>query len=547
MIHLKFFRRFSFGLSARSGLALFGGAALALSCNQAGAGIEPPTNQIYFPVALALEPQEGKWLYVVNSNFDLQFNQGTVQSLDVSRLREVARRPCSQDEHCESGQVCDNSPSEENGGEASFFCVDSAGAQAGKPCGPWEEKNPSDRVTTPGRCGAVSLEDPADGGPSLLIDAVSTAAFATDAVLISRPEEEAEGGAPLRLFVPIRGDASLHFIDSDEEGRFQCGQSEFGGSCSEDYQVQEAPTQDPEEPLRVPSEPYGIAASPDGRHVMIAHQTAGRASAYVNDWQSKPRLSYVMEDLPTAPMGATYVPAPQSWASPERASSHFLLSFRNNANLRLLRFFEVDSEEEYGPHGFIYSEGEALISTNVNGLDSRGILLDDSLRREAEEQCGEDEECLKEAARIPVEVYVANRSPNSLIVGQTRQVDADNPMQALPTFHDTIPLTQGPSRVIRGYVVNQEGERVRRIFVLCFDSAVIYVIDPVRRRVESEIFTGRGPHSLVFDPHPNYPLAYVGHFTDSYLGVLHLDQRFPHTFGAMVATIGTPTPPRASK
>jgi hypothetical protein len=40
--------------------------------------------------------------------------------------------------------------------------------------------------------------------------------------------------------------------------------------------------------------------------------------------------------------------------------------------------------------------------------------------------------------------------------------------------------------------------------------------------------------------------AYVAHFTDSYLGVIDLDQR-NSTYGTMLATIGRPSAPRASK
>jgi hypothetical protein len=39
----------------------------------------------------------------------------------------------------------------------------------------------------------------------------------------------------------------------------------------------------------------------------------------------------------------------------------------------------------------------------------------------------------------------------------------------------------------------------------------------------------------------------VAHFTDSYLGVVDLDQRNGNTYGTIIASIGTPRPPRASE
>jgi hypothetical protein len=40
---------------------------------------------------------------------------------------------------------------------------------------------------------------------------------------------------------------------------------------------------------------------------------------------------------------------------------------------------------------------------------------------------------------------------------------------------------------------------------------------------------------------------YVGHFTDSYIGVFSLDLQHPETYGTSLGTLGVPKPPRASK
>jgi len=84
-----------------------------------------------------------------------------------------------------------------------------------------------------------------------------------------------------------------------------------------------------------------------------------------------------------------------------------------------------------------------------------------------------------------------------------------------------------------------------RLFIVCFDSARIFIYDPKRHVMESIVDTGRGPYSLAVDSLRG--LAYVGYFTDSYLGVVSLDQRYPQNYAALVASIGTPTPPRSSK
>jgi hypothetical protein len=45
---------------------------------------------------------------------------------------------------------------------------------------------------------------------------------------------------------------------------------------------------------------------------------------------------------------------------------------------------------------------------------------------------------------------------------------------------------------------------------------------------------------------PQHALGYIGHFTDSYIGVIDLDQR-NSTYGTIVVTLGRPTQPRAQK
>jgi len=46
---------------------------------------------------------------------------------------------------------------------------------------------------------------------------------------------------------------------------------------------------------------------------------------------------------------------------------------------------------------------------------------------------------------------------------------------------------------------------------------------------------------------PVEPIAYVGHFTDSYIGLIDLDQMHLDTFETIVATIGVPRSPQDNK
>src|SRR5687767_15552893 len=80
-------------------LALAITALGAGGCFAPGEGVEPPLDRLYFPVNLTTD-QSGQHLFIANSNFDLQFNGGTVQSFDLVRLRELVPLACASDSDC---------------------------------------------------------------------------------------------------------------------------------------------------------------------------------------------------------------------------------------------------------------------------------------------------------------------------------------------------------------------------------------------------------------------------------------------------------------
>src|SRR5580693_228500 len=75
----------------RSVAPLLGLAAAALTqagCFFTDEGLAPPTGQFYYPTGLAISPGRNV-LYVANSDFDLQFNAGTVQVVDLPMVRGI--------------------------------------------------------------------------------------------------------------------------------------------------------------------------------------------------------------------------------------------------------------------------------------------------------------------------------------------------------------------------------------------------------------------------------------------------------------------------
>lgn len=597
---------------------------LSSGCVPPGDGVPPLEDGVrfYFPVGLRTS-QSGS-LLVINSDFDLQFSQGTVLSLHMGRLREVAQRPCNQDSDCEQGRICDNAPTEENSSQPSYVCVPSSDP---RPCGEFGEKSMAERALAPGRCSPVDLENPQDGGERLIVDVAETSAFATEGLLLSRPctdgndqlrpcspaDDEGQriqprsGPAyPERLFIPVRGDTTIHYLDVDDDGYFSCGRPvekqasidyvdasdhELRCNVERSYKIQKGVTfgldgsgnlvtteepplpgdldkdelddinDDPLTEFRLHPEPIDLAASGFGRFIVVSHQVGGVVSTLFNSWIDRPALVHVLRDLSSNPLGVTGIPRTTDPTMPNyesESSWDFLLSYRTDARIDLLHLRDDgllkgavlaganqggEAVQVFRPQ--LERVDSTVIATNSPGTHSRGLVVDDRSRTLRWEACEGDVTCQAEAAQAALLVYVTNRTPSSLLLGVTGGESRLAEASLLPRIFDTVPLAAGPSRVILGDVIGPSGEREPRVFVICFDAAVIFVFDPRRGMIESEISTGRGPYSLAFDYEAG--LMYVGHFTDSYVGVISIDQRYAFTYGATLATLGTPEPPRAQQ
>lgn len=77
--------------------------ALTLAGCNFGDGIAPPAATLNFPIAVALSPaaedSAPRWLYVVNSNFDLRFSDGTLMAFDLDAI-DGALAPCTESAPC---------------------------------------------------------------------------------------------------------------------------------------------------------------------------------------------------------------------------------------------------------------------------------------------------------------------------------------------------------------------------------------------------------------------------------------------------------------
>jgi hypothetical protein len=429
-------------------------------------------------------------------------------------------------------------------------------------------------VTIPGRCEAVDLVHPQDGGGPLFVDAIQIGAFATDAMVRSAPST---AQFPERLFVPVRGEASVNWADVSADGRFDCGRDGSNACDSAHRAGRDASTNS--RALVMPPEPFAIDATEDASSILVTHQTQGAVSLLLNDWQLGPHLEYVFTGLPPMPIAVKAVPEPDVVASGAyEKSPGFLVAYETTPRVDLFRYTSDALSAPARP--YVELAATSAISINSGGYDVRGFTIDDSARRSCEDavrasydncssgcitadnsdlascqaKCSESRRAdLLKCANISLDVYASSRSPSTLLIGRTTPDSTLGPNGDMPSFNDVISVPPGPSRVQIAHIINENGGVEPRVLVMCFDSRRIAVVDPRRRKVEAFVTTGRGPQSIVEDfaapssTDEGHARAIVGHFTDSYLGVVELDRRRGRSYGTIVLSLGSATAPRTSK
>lgn len=578
-------------------------AVLAPACYSTGDGTAPPLDRFYFPVGLQVS-NGGNVLYAANSDFDLQFNGGTIQAYDLYRLRQDVLRVIA---WSKSDQPL--TP------EIPLVRPDDA-KLPGNQC----SSNPPDYRTdgTPQRQPLGQTCAPPVRSHEYVRDAVIVGAFATD-MQLSRPPERLASTTPLggpaeppvgnrsfdRLFVPVRGNASLTWVSVKRDAAddvpgdgyapftLHCGKAS-DGRC-DDLHSSGDDANDNSRNLKMPGEPFGLALSEDGQAAIVTHQTETKSSLLTTglsrfdndgpggpgldsvDSQPLPTLQFVLDGLPLGGVGVSAIPhdrdaLPTFGDVPTPYPAGYLQTSRSTAQVALLRAYPDDGSTLQRP--FLDYEASYPITIASTATDSRGIAIDPTPRLACKARLGEgatDEQRIA-CARKPARVFIANRTPASLIVGELGATNLDGSYDPdRLTFQSVVPLTSGPSKVYLAPIVDRDGRMSLRLFAICFDSDSVFVIDPDSLALESVIHVGEGPFALAFDPftfeqvvagqpveeQPRYPglppvrpyrFAYLASFTKSFVQVIDLDNAQPDgaTFERVVFTLGEPTDPKGS-
>jgi hypothetical protein len=578
-------------------------AALVASCYATGDGTLPPPESFYFPTGLAVS-SGGNVLYVANSDFDLQWNGGTLQAYDLDQIRHDAALMA----------VNPTDP-----GIAVNFVHQPGpppGACPNHPIATWADG--SGRVPLGQTCA------PPVNSFVYVRDSVIIGAFATDIQLSKWGN---------RMFVPVRGDASLTWADlapddpnvappvgssaancdpssNDKANCYKpfvidCG-NRIEGRCDAAHHA----GVNPSEPgntrhVVMPGEPFAMAQSEDGTAIVLTHQSEQETSLFSTGFDpqgqgaivSSPALQFVLSApgtglgaLPLGGDGIVAIPhdsyaygcAPGA-ACPTLAPPAYLETNNRAPQLNVLQY-TPDGSGLNRPFLQLDSFDSMVLTANFTGSNSRGLVIDPTPRLKCEAKYAWPDPRIEICAQTPANLYIANRTPPSLVIGQVGVpsypiADATYDPNNVAITAGNINLLPGVSNVYLAPIVDQNGNYSLRIFVVAFDSNSIFVYNPnvPADAAVVQIPMSNGPFAMAFDPfsledvarqnpvppdprHPDapgapYPLqlktyrfAYVASFTNSYVQVIDLDdsRTDKSTFETVVFTLGNPTLPKGT-
>jgi len=565
-----------------------------------GGGTAPPANTFYFPVGLAVS-SGGNALYAINSDFDLQWNGGTLQSYDLFLIRLDTAALIN-------ANLTGQPP--RSVGSGSKYNIDFVSPPSPANC----LSNPSAGITNtmgtrvpPGEICAPPVQS-----TNYVRASATIGAFATGLQI-----QTFDGVVGNRLFAPVRGNASLTWanVGKDDPSAIPpegpgANTGSFGPfilSCNDTFNPK-APacaatagnTVDQRDTrlVTMPGEPFGLSQTQDGTAIVVTHQTSTDSSLLLagSPESDPPSMQFVETEMPNGGSGIAFIPHdPDSSVPPctvppkpnvKCVRPAFLETNHGTAELDLLRYWDDDGaggpndaglfNESSNHRPFIVREAPTPISTNLGGTDSRGIAIDPTPRLACKQPGADNRVC----GDLPARLFIANRTPPSLIVGEVggASPSGDGTFDPdLVTLGGTqpIPLPAGPSNVYVAPIVDAQGNYQVRVFVVNFDSSTISVYDPNSNNLATvdTIYVGPGPFAMAFDPfvladvaahapvqrdkRPDprpgaadahllrYRFAYVASFTESFVQVIDLDQSQP-TFESVVFTLGNPTPPKGS-
>ena len=471
------------------GFLLVSGAVSASCVNKDGEDLVPQL--MSFPIAIELskdQDDEGKprFLYVSSSNFALQYNSGNVQSYDIEKMLDGIRSGCV---GAGINQACLEDDFE--GDINDDVCV----------CDP--ESDADCVAVPPDRCSVVPAElQFRDPGAALRLIPVE-GLIPGEVVIGSFSDGMGVSTDGRRIYIPVRSDANLTYIDVNEQGQLACGGA-FGErhTCQAAYRSGSEEQVNPTvEDLYLPPDPVDVyvgdlaadfapPGSEDeeafqGDYILMAHRE-GAASMFFDQLrpggpepQKRPRLAASLEELAPEQVTITYEPnAKRAWI-PSALSTQVT---------RVGIGIDGDPTQSY-----LFDAGTLFVTGLDTGTSNRDIRFDPRPDRDL--------------------AYIVSRAPEALVVARTNVAGGDLDMVG------QVSVCRDPSRVQLAEVPARGGTVVLA-FVSCFLSRRVDVIDTDKLQGITTLSNVSGAFEFVLDG-PRL-LMYTADFSTSVLRVASL-------------------------
>jgi hypothetical protein len=559
-------------------------------CAPFGTGEEPCRQQVYFPTGVAIDPSADV-LYVSSSNADLRYSGGTVAAIDLVRYEcavryatagaFVAGDPCLNLDPF-ALPLTDGTPFQANGVVQKFKLTD------------------PDPTDAQGR--TVVQVDAASCNHDLLdprIVECDESRFVTSAVKIgnfagSIRVQLRQGDFDRRLWLPVRGDPSITFINVKRKydgmpapsspvhdklpsvAHLDCPDAQnpnpartlddcnaqrvtvrdFHGSDGKPLPACTADTDCPTgvscqnaqcKPIPLPPEPFGlyldvgpkVNGAPAYERLAVTHLLGGEvtlinaaANSPASTSDITPSENIVLDvhgglfNADSAGRRGGFALAPLHPGAPLSQPSYWFVTSRLNPAVAMFRVADVSSLILPAP-GFTLNNGPYLLGDDVRDL---AVQADGN------------------------RAFFIENHPPSLFTVDTRPIESSSTGFPTNQVVDIVDVCQGPSHLgLRQWTEaggpDAPDRVITRLYVVCFQTGQVAVIDPDLAIITDTILVGRGPNDIAFNfgdgIQPATPLprrAYVTNFTDSDVSVIDLERGSP-TENRVISRIGLTSPP----
>lgn len=397
-------------------------AGFCAGCPATGDEVRPPEDQFYFPTGMDVSPDQ-ETLFVASANSDLRYDSGSVQVVDLRTVDNII------EDWLGSGEAPED-----------LDCAVDLLVPYTLVC----DENEVIRRSSSVRIGN----------------------FATDLKVQALDDPDL-----LRLFVAVRGDPSLTWIDYDVQAhQLRCSSSSGYAECDDEHRLIQL--RNDEDFVSLPPEPFGVYVDSTLGYVVMTHLQNGAitladappdgeapivSDAIGNLFAGDPQTGFraavgVAGRAPGTPNDRIYV------TSSLEARVQTLIAVRpQGGGLPTL----VPAEF------FFMSRG--VTTSNIG----RGIAFASDGSR----------------------AYIVNRAPPMLHIIDTSLDALGVPRNA---FVGAVELCPEAANLTVTTIQDRE-----RIFVSCFRNGQVWSIDPRGAVVDSIIEVGRGPHALVAAPGRN--------------------------------------------